>query len=181
MTAFWTAGQNRTARGWVPLLVVHRCIFVRESIRDNRKNQSSGGSGRFHRLVGDYLFSYHVMSSLALCTSSPVFYIILVEKTNSVYHLGDIHELGVGVKSPIDSWLVPCLKRQIILYITVRVSQAAQTMQWSAVPSATTNWPRAGVLSGILHSSPAVEGMMLWYGLGRPGITSEIGNWSVFV
>ena len=24
-------------------------------------------------------------------------------------------------------------------------------------------------------------GFMLWYGLGRPVITSEIGNWSVFV
>ena len=22
---------------------------------------------------------------------------------------------------------------------------------------------------------------MLWYGLGRPVVTSEIGNWSVFV
>ena len=26
-----------------------------------------------------------------------------------------------------------------------------------------------------------VEGGVLWYGLGRPVITSEIGNWSVFV
>ena len=25
------------------------------------------------------------------------------------------------------------------------------------------------------------EGIALWYGLGRPVITSEIGNWSVFV
>ena len=24
-------------------------------------------------------------------------------------------------------------------------------------------------------------GLVLWYGLGRPVITSEIGNWSVFV
>ena len=27
----------------------------------------------------------------------------------------------------------------------------------------------------------ALAGMVLWYGLGRPVIISEIGNWSVFV
>ena len=27
----------------------------------------------------------------------------------------------------------------------------------------------------------AISDDMLWYGLGRPVITSEIGNWSVFV
>ena len=50
------------------------------------------------------------------------------------------------------------------------------------------------VLSGVLFldvvgqascSRPflvvAVSGRLLWYGLGRPVVTSEIGNWSVFV
>ena len=33
--------------------------------------------------------------------------------------------------------------------------------------------PGAGPFIGIVQ--------MLWYGLGRPVITAEIGNWSVFV
>ena len=61
--------------------------------------------------------------------------------------------------------------RRIEFYCLILAVSLSTLFSWSAT---------------TIHSSAAVcknglRCVMLWYGLGRPVITSEIGNWSVFV
>ena len=51
--------------------------------------------------------------------------------------------------------------------------------RWHVTPLAVTSSYRSRVHNACQQAVDQVE--LLWYGLGRPVITSEIGNWSVFV